>query len=164
MNPDQRTGNQELSWCQLCRQWRYTMTFGALGNDKANIMVVFSDIAVRRRKRFKHFFSRMATNTYYKSHYLLLYVPTPTISHACFQTLNNESLLIWSMAWNPSTKPTMTKTFGTTTHWGRDKMAAIFQTTLSNAFAWMKMYILRLRFHWSLFTRVQLTSIQHCFR
>ena len=25
------------------------------------------------------------------------------------------------------------------THWGRDKMAAISQTTLSNAFSWMKM-------------------------
>ena len=28
----------------------------------------------------------------------------------------------------------------TWTHWGRDKMAAIFQTTFSNAFSWMKMY------------------------
>ena len=37
------------------------------------------------------------------------------------------------------------------THWGRDKMAAIFQTTFSNAFSWMKMFKLRLRFHWSLF-------------
>ena len=26
------------------------------------------------------------------------------------------------------------------THWGRDNMAAIFQTTFSNTFAWMKMY------------------------
>ena len=26
------------------------------------------------------------------------------------------------------------------THWGWDKMAAIFQTTFSNAFSWMKMY------------------------
>ena len=26
------------------------------------------------------------------------------------------------------------------THWGRDKMAAIFQTTFSNAFSWMKIY------------------------
>ena len=26
------------------------------------------------------------------------------------------------------------------THWGRDKIAAIFQTTFSNAFSWMKMY------------------------
>ena len=25
-------------------------------------------------------------------------------------------------------------------HWGRDKMAAISQTTVSNAFSWMKMY------------------------
>ena len=37
------------------------------------------------------------------------------------------------------------------THWGRDKMAAISQTTLSNAFSWMKMYEFRLTFHWSLF-------------
>ena len=26
------------------------------------------------------------------------------------------------------------------THWGRDKMAAIFQATFSNAFSWMKIY------------------------
>ena len=43
------------------------------------------------------------------------------------------------------------------THWGPDKMAAIFQTTFSNAFSWMKMYEFRFRFHWSLFLRVQLT-------
>ena len=50
------------------------------------------------------------------------------------------------------------------THWGRDKMAAIFQTTLSNAFSWMKMYKFRLRFHWSLFPRVQLAIYQYWFR
>ena len=32
------------------------------------------------------------------------------------------------------------------THWGRDKMAAIFQTTFSNAFSWMKMFKFWLRF------------------
>ena len=42
----------------------------------------------------------------------------------------------------------------TLTHWGRDKMDAIFQTTFLNAFSWMKMY--EFRFHWSLFLRVQL--------
>ena len=36
------------------------------------------------------------------------------------------------------------------THWGRDKMAAIFQMTFSNIFSWMKMHELRLRFNWSL--------------
>ena len=36
------------------------------------------------------------------------------------------------------------------THWGRDKMAAIFQTTFSNAFSWKKMHEFRIRFHWSL--------------
>ena len=46
------------------------------------------------------------------------------------------------------------------THWGRDKMAAIFQMTFSNAFSWMKMYEFRSRFHWSLFLRVQWTIFQ----
>ena len=36
------------------------------------------------------------------------------------------------------------------THWGRDKIAVFSQTTLSNAFSWMKMLEFRLRFHWSL--------------
>ena len=43
------------------------------------------------------------------------------------------------------------------THWGRDKMAAIFQTTFSNGFFLMKMYEFRLTFHCSLFLGVQLT-------
>ena len=49
------------------------------------------------------------------------------------------------------------------THWGRDKMAAISQTALSNAFSWMKMLELRLKFDWSLFLRVQLTIFQRLF-
>ena len=50
------------------------------------------------------------------------------------------------------------------THWGSDKMAAVPQTALSNAFSWMKMLEFRLKCHWSLFLRVQLTIIQHWFR
>ena len=40
---------------------------------------------------------------------------------------------------------------GVFTHWGRDKIATISQTTVSNVFSWMKMYEFRLKFHWSLF-------------
>ena len=50
------------------------------------------------------------------------------------------------------------------THWGRDKMAATSQTTLSIAFSWMKMLQFRLSFHWSLFLRVQITIFWHWFR
>ena len=50
---------------------------------------------------------------------------------------------------------------GELTHWGRGKMAAVFQTTFSNAFSWMKMIEFRFKFHWSLFLRVQLTIFQH---
>ena len=43
---------------------------------------------------------------------------------------------------------------GSLTHWGRDKMDAISQTTFSSAFSWMKMFEFQLEFHWSLFLRV----------
>ena len=50
------------------------------------------------------------------------------------------------------------------THWGRDKIDAISQTACSSAFSWMKMFEFHLRFHWSLFLRVQLTIFHHWFR
>ena len=50
------------------------------------------------------------------------------------------------------------------THWGRDEMNNISQTTFSNVFSTMKMFEFRLIFHWSLFPRVQLTIFQHWFR
>ena len=49
------------------------------------------------------------------------------------------------------------------THWGRNKMAAFSQTTLSNAFSWMKILEFRLKIHWNLFLRVLLTIFQHWF-
>ena len=39
------------------------------------------------------------------------------------------------------------------THQGRNIIAAISQTTFSNAFSWMKMHEFCLRFHWNLFLR-----------
>ena len=46
-------------------------------------------------------------------------------------------------------------------HSGRDKMAAISQTTIWNAFSWIKILKFWLKFHWSLFLMVQLTIFQH---
>ena len=47
----------------------------------------------------------------------------------------------------------------TLTYWGQDKMSASLQMTLSIAFSWMRMLEFRLKSYWSLFLRVQLTSI-----
>ena len=44
------------------------------------------------------------------------------------------------------------------------KWPPFFKTTFSNAFSWMKMLEFRLRFHWNLFRRIQLTKFQHWFR
>ena len=50
------------------------------------------------------------------------------------------------------------------THWGRDQMDAISQRTFSNPFSWMKMFEYRLKFHWNVFSEVQLTIFQRWFR
>ena len=50
------------------------------------------------------------------------------------------------------------------THWSRDKMAAISQTTHSNAFSWIKILEIRLIFHWSLFLGVESSILHHWFR
>ena len=50
------------------------------------------------------------------------------------------------------------------THWGRDEMNNISQMTFSNVFFSMKMFEFRLKLHWSLLPRVQLTIFQHWFR
>ena len=47
------------------------------------------------------------------------------------------------------------------TYWGRDKMAAFSQTTLSNAFSWMKILEFRLKIHWGFFLGVLLTIFQY---
>ena len=66
--------------------------------------------------------------------------------------------LTWSCIWYGFYSKTVL------THWGRDKMADISQTTFSNAFSWMKIHQFRLILHWSLFLRVELTIFQHRFR
>ena len=50
------------------------------------------------------------------------------------------------------------------THWGRDQMDDISQTTFSNAFSWMKMSEFRLKFCWSLYLMVKSTIPQHWLR
>ena len=47
------------------------------------------------------------------------------------------------------------------THWDRDEIDAILQAKFSDVFCWMKMHWLRLKFHWIILPRVQLTIFQH---
>ena len=46
----------------------------------------------------------------------------------------------------------------------KNKMAAILQSTFSNALSCMKIVVFWFKFHWSLFARVQLMINQHWFR
>ena len=51
---------------------------------------------------------------------------------------------------------------GHLTHLPQDKM--VTNSPFSNAFSWMKSFVLWFEFHWSLFLRVQFTISQHWFR
>ena len=77
----------------------------------------------------------------------------------------NDCLVLWriysSLGFN---ELTATKVQRLLTHWGRDKADAISQTTFWSAFSWMKTLEFRLKFHWSLFPRVQLIIFQYRFR
>ena len=109
--------------------------------------------------------------------YALQLMPTSQLLMPCFldspdhqqpwYKLCNTQLLvfIWGeFYWNTHTASMWRNDIDGLTHWGRDKMYAISQTTFWSAFSWMKMYKLPLRFHWSLFLCVQLTIFQHWFR
>ena len=50
------------------------------------------------------------------------------------------------------------------THLPLDKMVTFSQTIFWDEFSWMKNFVFWLKFHWSLFLRVQLTTTQHWFR
>ena len=89
-------------------------------------------------------------------HHLGMYQVTSVLisirlaSSKCIVDLNHvhlKQLLLINMPW--------------LTHSGRDKMAAISQTTHWNPFSLMKIFEFRLKFHWSLFLRFQLIILQH---
>ena len=58
-----------------------------------------------------------------------------------WQLYTRRSMILLSLDINASTK--LLNVFTRLTHWGRDKMAAIFRTTVSKRFSWMKIYEFR---------------------
>ena len=70
----------------------------------------------------------------------------PCIHNLTLTRNNFRSRIFWSL-------------FETSAHWSGDKMATNFLTTVSNAFSLMKIHKFRLIFQWSLFPRVQDSSI-----
>ena len=127
----------QFSFCWWCRNWLMTsqwldncvaITWIVISNS-LHINFIHSDIHGRLCKKLKYCWLLAFTR-------VLLYSLWIVPDHESKVSANEQKML---------------------THWGRDKMAAIFWMTFSNAFSWMKMYEFRLRYHWSLFPRVQLT-------
>ena len=74
-------------------------------------------------------------------------------NHTIFMMCLKQPSIIWMNEWHPSFNTLRPR-----------KMAAVLQTTFSNAFSWMKIFEFRLKFHWNWFLRVQLTTYHHWVR
>ena len=84
------------------------------------------------------------------------------VTHICVSELGHHWFSQWLVACGYEAV-IWTSTVVLLTHWGRDKLAAISQTTFSNAFSWMKIHEFRLIFHWGLFLSFKLTIFQYWF-
>ena len=86
----------------------------------------------------------------------------------CFHLMTSSLSLCAISVWKSDRKckyifmfPIISSARHELTQWGRDKMAANFLTTFSYAISWIQIYKVRLIFHWSLFSRDQLSTFQH---
>ena len=95
-----------------------------------------------------------------KLHHCQLYTPGPQIS----QIVTAFTWQQTPFSTNQNTGVRFTNHFPALTHWARDEMNNISQTTFSKVFSSIKMFEFRLKFHWNLFPMVQLTIFQHWFR
>ena len=72
----------------------------------------------------------------------------------------------WQLDWLAmiASQPWGNAVWTSLSQWPLDKVAAISQTTFSNAFSWMKNFVFWFEFEWSLFLRFQLTIFQYLLR
>ena len=88
--------------------------------------------------------------------YIAMSCTTVTI-HTCLHSTAIYISRQLSLEWHHTLKKLYIKELtDTLTHLSLDQMAAISQTIFSDAFSWMKSFVFRFKFHWSLFLRVQL--------
>ena len=87
----------------------------------------------------------------------------PTLATISFNTLSHLHVVLPTdaSATNYRGVIPVTEHIETLTHWGRYRIAAISQTTFSNAYSWIKIDTFRLRFHWRLFICFELIVFQH---
>ena len=92
----------------------------------------------------------------------LSWMKMPLIWHSTDLSAMVQNII--SQNWSNNWHRTVHKSLSSLTHWGRERMAAISQTTFSNVFSWMRILKIWLKFHWSLFVSAQFKIFQHWFR
>ena len=133
-----------FSFCSLIQNMWYILSINLSGWPWHTVYECgFSCIGLYWFSILLSYHSVWAGNSYPMNVFILL-----CQYHGCWWPDDKENL-----PWN-----------GRLTHRSGDKMAAIFQTILSNAFSWMRTLEFQLEFHWSLFLRFQLIINQCWFR
>ena len=104
-----------------------------------------------------------------KKHMTIIYEKYLTVSNLYFSMTSNDFQRLFQAKWHFSRPTSNSMTFQ-----GKLKIPWLFQARMNQAycfsereissFSWLKMCKFRLRFHWSLFPRVQLIIFRHWFR
>ena len=91
-----------------------------------------------------------------KSTYIYIYIYANCLCRTQESSLQKFHIVIYHHIWSwvSQIRNLSLWCYWSLTHWGRHKMAAVFQTLFSGACSWMKMFQFRLKFHWTLFVRV----------
>ena len=90
--------------------------------------------------------------------FLVVSITSCWLNNCSFSDLRCQDMLVMSLMFLPHKHSLCQMTFLNTL---RPRQIDV---VFANAFSWMKMLEFRLRFHWNLFLRVELTVFQHWFR
>ena len=114
------------------------------------------DVTVMMQQRSAHFScpnAGLLIYTDYNAHRAQFILMAGSLNCIFPNTVNQSISLVFGERQSPSVSKSATYTFVlltilliAITHWGRDKMAGISQTTFSNVFSWVKMFTFWLNF------------------
>ena len=114
-----------------------------------NFLITYTDIFHRHLLYIYIHYSYLILIKHLKKYYRLTECPCTPLSYECsLGSFYSEGITFFRcIAW----KRIAILVRAMLTHSDRNKMDAIFQTTFSDGFSWMKMYEFRLKFNWNLF-------------
>ena len=142
----------------------FCLGLNVLIDNHTNVWEISSRWLIKKSQKFYFGVYNMGMNTLVliglDIHKILTKCQNILISEYQLLVLNNVLVNFCGFCWD--TMQCVPFWMAIWVHW--EKISAILQMTISNAFSWIKMFAFPLTFHWNLFLKVKLTIFQLWFR